>query len=70
MPKVRDDQLPPIRLAAPLRRGLEALAEAEGRSVSDYVRRVLVDHTAQRAVDDDHRSLIERICAEVVDHAA
>ncbi len=46
--KLRDDQLPPIRISAPLRRGLEALAQAEDRSVSDYVRRLLVEHTAAR----------------------
>jgi uncharacterized protein (DUF1778 family) len=39
----RDDQLV-IRIAAPLRRELEAAAEAEGRTTSDFVRRALIQH--------------------------
>jgi hypothetical protein len=48
---VRDGQLPMIRVAAPLKAAVEALAKDDRRSVSDYVRRLIIDHAAQRVVD-------------------
>ena len=47
-PKVRDNQLPTIRVSPPLRRELEAAAAEDGRSLSDLVRRVLVNFAEQR----------------------
>jgi hypothetical protein len=43
-----DERLPPVRVAAPLARALEAEAAAEGRDVSNLVRKILVDHVAAR----------------------
>jgi uncharacterized protein (DUF1778 family) len=48
---VRDEQLPMIRVSAELRGAVEALAADEGRTVSDFVRRLLIDHATQRVVD-------------------
>jgi hypothetical protein len=50
MNTLRDDKIL-VHVAVPLKANVEALAQAEGRSVSDYVRRILIDHTAQRVVD-------------------
>jgi hypothetical protein len=44
----RDQELPTIRVAAPLRRGLEDLAAASGHTLSSYSRSVLVDHVVER----------------------
>jgi hypothetical protein len=47
----RDDKIL-VHVATPLKAGVEALAHAEGRSVSDYVRRLLIDHVAQRVAGE------------------
>jgi Ribbon-helix-helix protein, copG family len=43
----RDDKIL-VHVAPALKATVEVLAEAEGRSVSDYVRRLLLDHAADR----------------------
>jgi hypothetical protein len=45
--KKRDDQIT-LRLASPLRSELEIEAAACGRSVSNLIRLVLIEHCAQR----------------------
>jgi hypothetical protein len=42
MPKARDDQIV-VRVPAPLKGSLQRSADADGRPLSDYVRRILVD---------------------------
>jgi hypothetical protein len=37
-----------VHVASPLKAQVEALAKAEGRSVSDYVRRLLLDVVTRR----------------------
>lgn len=51
----RDEQLV-IRMAAPLRRELEAAAEADDRTTSEYVRRVLIQHLVDHPPLAEHRS--------------
>lgn len=46
-PETRDARLG-IRLHAELREALEHLAEEDGRSISQYVERVLAEHVRQR----------------------
>jgi uncharacterized protein (DUF1778 family) len=46
--KLRDRKID-VRVAQPLAAELERAAEAEGRSTSDYVRRVLIEHVIQHA---------------------
>ena len=41
MPKARDDQIV-VRVPAPLKGSLRRSASADGRSLSDYVQRILV----------------------------
>ncbi|WP_407160160.1 hypothetical protein [Bradyrhizobium sp. STM 3557] len=50
MQKVREEQLPKIRVAAPLKAALEDLAAAEGRTLSDFARRVLIETAVARVV--------------------
>jgi predicted HicB family RNase H-like nuclease len=40
-----------LKLACPLRAALEAEAAARGRSLSNLIRKILIDHAAQSAVD-------------------
>lgn len=42
--------LPPIRVDEDLYRALETLAMAEGRWVSDYIRRILERHCHSRSI--------------------
>jgi hypothetical protein len=51
--KTRDAQLL-VHVAAPLKTAIEALAKSEGRSVSNYVCRLLVEHAAKRVVELGH----------------
>jgi len=46
----RDDQST-IRLAGTLRAELERAAAEDGRELSSLIRKILVDHAAQRVVD-------------------
>jgi uncharacterized protein (DUF1778 family) len=46
----RDDQIT-IRLAGTLRAELERAAAEDGRELSSLIRKILVDHAAQRVVD-------------------
>jgi predicted HicB family RNase H-like nuclease len=48
MPKTKRSERLAIRVAGPLRGELELAAAAEGRSVSDYVRRLLIEHIIER----------------------
>jgi hypothetical protein len=43
----RDEELPTIRVAKPLRRGLEDLAARSGHTLSSYSRSVLVNHVVE-----------------------
>jgi hypothetical protein len=45
-----DDQIT-VRIAAPLRVELEHAAADDGRELSSLVRKILIDHAAQRVVD-------------------
>lgn len=45
--KTRDAQVL-VHVAAPLKMAIEALAKAEGRTVSNYVGRLLIEHAASR----------------------
>jgi predicted HicB family RNase H-like nuclease len=45
--KRRDDQIT-VRLAGELRAHLEDEALARGRSLSNLIRQILIDHTAER----------------------
>jgi hypothetical protein len=42
MPKARDEQIV-VRVPSPLKGNLRRSADADGRSLGDYVRRILVD---------------------------
>lgn len=44
------DQRIVVRVAAPLRAALESEAAADGRELSNLVRRILIDHAAERIV--------------------
>lgn len=48
--KRRDAQIT-LRLAGELRVQLEAEADECGRSLADQIRRILIDHTAQRVLE-------------------
>jgi len=48
--KRRDDQIT-LRLAGSLRAELEREAAEDGRELSSLIRKILVDHAAQRVVD-------------------
>lgn len=48
--KRRDDQIT-FRLSGPLRAALEAEAAAESTELSNLIRKILVDHAAQRVVE-------------------
>jgi hypothetical protein len=48
--KRRDDQIT-LRVAGTLRTALEAEAAAESRSLSNQIRKILVQHTAQRITE-------------------
>jgi hypothetical protein len=50
MSKQRDDKIL-VHVAGPLKVAVTALAETDGRSVSDYVRRLLIDHVQDRALN-------------------
>lgn len=47
--KIKTDQIR-ANVAPPLREVVEALARSEGRSISSYVDRVLIEHAARRIV--------------------
>lgn len=47
MSKVRD-QMIVVRVATPLRSELEAAAVEEGRTLSNLVRKILIDHASER----------------------
>jgi hypothetical protein len=52
--KRRDDQIT-LRLAGTLRAALEDESAAHGRSLSNLIRKILIDHTAQRVVERETR---------------
>jgi predicted DNA-binding protein len=45
--RIQDEQLV-IRVAPVLKAEVRALAEAEGRTASDYIKRVLIGHVIER----------------------
>ncbi len=48
---IRNDAQICMKLAGPLRTALEAEAEARGRSLSNLIRQVLIEHTAERITE-------------------
>jgi predicted DNA-binding protein len=52
--KKRDTQIL-IHVATPLKATIEALAQSEGRTTSDYVRRLLIDHALERDSTPDNQ---------------
>jgi hypothetical protein len=52
--KICEDEIH-LRVAGPLRRQLEGWAAEESRGLSNLIRKILVEHTAQR--------IIERACS-------
>lgn len=44
-----------VRLHSDLREALERLADEDGRSISQYVERVLAEHVRQKAVTGRHK---------------
>ena len=49
----RDDKIL-VHVAAPLKAQVEALAAAEGRSVSDWCRRLLIETATQCVLERSH----------------
>jgi predicted HicB family RNase H-like nuclease len=47
----RDDQIT-LRVAGPLRAALEAEAAERGRSLSNLIRHILINHAAQRVAGE------------------
>jgi hypothetical protein len=46
-----------IHVAPPLKKTVAELAAADGRSISDYVRRLVIDVVTQRVVERSHVGL-------------
>jgi hypothetical protein len=61
MARTKREQRLSIRVAGPLRDGLEAQAASAGRQLAEHVRQVLIDHLAQRvAVPAQQQPTVER----------